>query len=122
MKWTVSTYKWLKKKILMENSAKVQFLYHFEPVRPELVADPDAWTEDDLKIGKAHFNYLKRATEAGTVVLAGRSQDGIGPAIVIIEVGSVAEARQFMENDPFVKSGLMRAKLHPFRAALVRKT
>ena len=99
---------------------KLQFIYLFEAVRPELVTDPDAWTERDNEIAAAHLSYLQRATEAGIVVLAGRSQDGVGPALVIIEVDSEADARRFMEEDPFVANGLMRARLHPYRAALVR--
>jgi uncharacterized protein YciI len=97
------------------------FLYQFDPVRPELVTNPDAWTEEDDRIAEAHFAYLKNATEDGIVLLAGRSLDGVGPAIVIIEAKSEDEARRFMENDPFVAGGLMRARLHPFRPALVRK-
>jgi uncharacterized protein YciI len=97
------------------------YLYQFDPVRPELVTNPDAWTEEDDRIAEAHFAYLKKATEDGIVLLAGRSLDGVGPAIVILEAGSEDEARRFMENDPFVSGGLMRARLHPFRAALVRK-
>ena len=100
---------------------KQQFIYVFEAVRPEMVTDPDAWTEADIQIAENHFAYLKRATEAGTVILAGRSLDGIGPAIVIIETEDQAAAQRFMENDPFVKGGLMHARLHPYRAALVRK-
>jgi uncharacterized protein YciI len=96
-------------------------LYQFDPIRPELVTNPEAWTEEDDRIAEAHFAYLKKATEAGIVLLAGRSLDGVGPAIVILEAGSADEARRFMENDPFVSGGLMRASLHPFRAALVRK-
>lgn len=98
-----------------------QFLYQFDPVRPEMITDPDAWTEEDNRIASEHYSYLKRATEAGTVILAGRSLDGVGPAIVILEAISEAEARAFMGEDPFVASGLMRASLHLFRAALVRK-
>jgi uncharacterized protein YciI len=56
------------------------------------------------------------------VLLAGRSQDGVGPALVIVEADSEAEARRFMEADPFVANGLMRARLHPYRVALVRGT
>ena len=97
-----------------------QYIYVFDPVRPEMVTDPDAWTEEDIQIAERHFAYLKGATEAGTVLLAGRSLDGQGPAVVIFEVDSEEEARRFMENDPFVSSGLMRANLHPFRAALMR--
>jgi uncharacterized protein YciI len=101
---------------------KPQFIYLFEAVRPELVTDPDAWTERETRIAEEHFAYLKRATEKGIVLLAGRSQDGIGPALVILEADSEAEARRFVENDPFVAHGLMRARLHPYRAALVRRS
>jgi uncharacterized protein YciI len=64
---------------------------------------------------------LKRATKDGIVILAGRSLDGIGPAVVIFEAESEEEARCFMEEDPFVREGLFQAEFHPFRAALVRK-
>lgn len=105
----------------MSEPEVLQFLYQFDPVRPELVTDADAWTEEDVRIGQAHFAYLKQATQDGIVLLAGRSLDGVGPAIVIINAESEAAARDFMENDPFVAGGLMRASLHPFRASLIRK-
>ncbi len=99
-----------------------EFLYHFQPGdRPELATDPHAWTEEDEAVGAAHFERLRQATEDGTVILAGRSQDGIGPAVVIFEADDQAAARRFMDEDPFVVEGLFRATLHPFRAALVRQ-
>jgi uncharacterized protein YciI len=104
----------------MSEQEKKEFIYAFDPIRPELVTDPNAWTEEDERIFDAHFAYLKQATEEGIVLLAGRAQDGVGPAIVILEADSKEEARRFMENDPFVAGGLMRASLHPFRAAFVR--
>jgi uncharacterized protein YciI len=104
----------------MSEEEKVQFIYVIEPLRPELVTDPNAWTEEDIRIGTEHFAYLKKATEEGIVILAGRAQDGQGPAVVIFEASSEEEARRFMQNDPFIVGGLMRAKLHPFRAALLR--
>jgi len=104
----------------MATPTKGQFIYVFEPVRPELVTDPDAWTEEDIRIGNEHFAYLQKATREGIVILAGRSLDGVGPAVVIFEADSEDQARSFMEADPFVAGGLMRASLHPFRAALVR--
>lgn len=101
---------------------KMQFLYFFTPgERPELLTGPEAWTEEDNLIAKAHFERLKQAGEDGIVILAGRSQDWVGPAVVIIEVESEAAAREFMEGDPFVKEGLFGASLHPFRAAVMRK-
>jgi uncharacterized protein YciI len=96
------------------------FIYIFEAVRPEMITEPDAWTEEDLRIAEEHYAYLKNATEDGIVLLAGRSLDGEGPAIVIVEATSEEEARRFMEADPFVSGGLMRANLHPFRPALMR--
>ena len=96
-----------------------QFLYHFLPGdRPELATDPESCTEEDNRIGSEHFAGLEEAAGNGTVVMAGRSQDGVGPAIVIVEVASERDARLFMEADPFVTSGLFGARLHPFRIAL----
>lgn len=101
---------------------KLQFIYHFLPgERADLATNPGAWTEEDMAVGTAHHERLKQATEDGIVILAGFSQDGIGPAIVIFEADSEEEARRFMEEDPFVSEGLFRAELHPFRAALVKK-
>ncbi len=105
----------------MARDEVLQFLYVFLPGhRPELATDPQAWTEDDEQIMSDHFAYLRTGSQQGTVVMAGRSQDGIGPAIVILEVESEGEARRFMESDPFVASGLFGASLHPFRIALSR--
>ena len=106
----------------MIDPQKSQFIYVFDPVRPEMITDPDAWTEEDNRIAEQHFAYLKNATEEGTVLLAGRSLDGQGPAVVIFEAASEEEAYQFMASDPFVANGLMRASMHSFRAALVRET
>ncbi len=98
-----------------------QFLYYFGPgPRPELATNPDAWTPEDEQVAAGHFAYLKQATGEGVVVLAGRSQDGVGPAIVIIEVDDEAAARRFMESDPFISEGLFTASLHSFRVALQR--
>jgi uncharacterized protein YciI len=105
----------------MTETEMQQFIYQIKPSRPELVTDPDAWTEEEIDIGRQHFAYLKKATERGTLLLAGRAQDGEGPAVVIFEATSRKEARRFMESDPFIATGLMRATLHPFRAALVRE-
>lgn len=98
-----------------------QWLYMFLPgPRPELATDPDAWAEDDERVAGRHFVYLQKALADGILVLAGRSQDGIGPAIVVFEAENKQAARSFMESDPFVSSGMFGASLHPYRAALMR--
>jgi uncharacterized protein YciI len=105
----------------MASEEKSQFIYVFEAIRPELVTDPDSWTEEETQIAENHVAYLKKATDEGVVLLAGRSLDGKGPALVVLDAASEEEARRFMENDPFVANGLFRAHLHPYRAAMVRK-
>ena len=102
------------------SDASPHFLYQFLPGDPpELATDPQAWTEAEDDIATEHYECLREATEAGRVILAGRSQDGIGPAIVISRAESEDDARRFMEEDPFVASGLFHTSLHPFHAALV---
>jgi len=99
-----------------------QYLYQFLPgARPELASDPTAWTPQDTAVATAHVEYLRRGAEEETVILAGRSQDGIGPAIVIVAAASEEEARRFMEEDPLVASGLFGASLHPYRVAISRR-
>jgi len=97
-----------------------QYIYFIEPSRPELLTAPGVWTEEELQIGRDHVAHLKRATECGQLILAGRCQDGAGPGIVIFEAEDDAAARAFMESDPFVASGLMRGRLHPYKVALQR--
>jgi uncharacterized protein YciI len=104
----------------MTQTSTNHYVYVFDPIRPELVTDPDSWTEEDERVGERHAAYLEQATQDGTVLLAGRSLDGRGPAVVIIEADTEIEARRFMEADPFIAEGLMRASLHPFRAAFMR--
>ncbi len=98
-----------------------QYIYQIgSGPRPELATDPEAWSADDEQIGVDHYEYLRAATEDGVVILAGRSQDGIGPAIVIFEAESPEAANAFMEADPFVSTGLFTASVHPFNVALQR--
>ena len=100
---------------------KRHFLYQFIfGDRAELVTNPDAWTVEENQISADHYAYLKQALEDGVLIFAGRSLDGIGPAVVVIEADTEEEANTFMLEDPFVKSELFGAELHPFRAALVR--
>jgi uncharacterized protein YciI len=105
----------------MGDESLQQYIYTIEPTRRELVTDPDSWTEEERRIGERHFAYLEQAASEGIVLLAGRSMDGEGPAIVVFEASSEGAAREFMEADPFNSSGLMVTRLHPFRAALLRR-
>ncbi len=81
------------------------------------------WTDVDRATVSAHFQYLSKATEAGRVILAGRTDESFDKTfgLVIYEAESEAAARAFMESDPAVAAGVMTATLHPYSIALQRK-
>ena len=82
-----------------------------------------AWTDVDRATVSAHFQYLSKATEAGKVILAGRTDEGFDKTfgLVIYEAENEEAARAFMESDPAVAAGVMTATLHPYSIALQRK-
>jgi len=65
-----------------------------------------------------HFERLKKALTDGRLIFAGPCLDGAF-GIVVFRARSEEEAREFMENDPAVKHGIMTATLHPFRVSLI---
>ena len=79
-------------------------------------------TAEEETILAQHFAYLKDLTEKGVLILAGRTlnTDESSFGIVIFTAASEEAARQIMENDPAVKKGVMRARLFPYRVALIR--
>ena len=98
-----------------------QFVYVLHLV-PRLYSD-SAWTkEDEAAVGR-HFARLKKAVEAGEVILAGRTTEPGDKTfgIAIFQATDEKAARSFMESDPAVVAGVMTAELHPFAVALERK-
>ncbi len=95
------------------------FLYKIQPVRPEMLSV--GLTPEEEQIISEHFSYLEGLTEAGVVLLAGRTlnTDYSSFGIVILTAGSEEEARRIMLNDPAVKQRVMRAELYPYRIALL---
>lgn len=92
-----------------------QFLYKLLPVRPEM---PNAPTEAEMEIVGRHFMHLKANCEAGKVKLAGRTMGEDVFGICVFESETEDDARAFMESDPAVAEGVMRATLYPFAIAL----
>lgn len=97
-----------------------QFLYRLKLV-PRLL-EPSAWTEADHEVVAIHFERLQELRAEGKLILAGRTlnEDETQFGLVILEVGSEAEARELMETDPAVTGGVMTATLFPYRVALIR--
>jgi len=98
-----------------------QFVYVLRLV-PRLFED-SSWTQADEDIVERHFLRLKRFTDEGKVVLAGRTlNDGSKTfGLVIFEAASEEEALEFMKGDPAVEEGVMTAELFPYAVALMRK-
>lgn len=81
------------------------------------------WTDADRAVVGRHFERLAQATEAGQVVLAGRTAEALDRTfgLVVFEADSEDAARHFMDTDPAVQAGIMQATLHPYDIALLRK-
>ncbi len=95
-----------------------QFLYRIQPVRHDMLTK--GATESESRIVSEHFNYLKRLTESGVVILAGRTQttDYSSFGIVLLKAETIEAAREIMLNDPAVKNNVFRAELFPYKTSL----
>ena len=102
------------------SKGKQQFIYALEAVEPAKAVSRDKWTEYDHETFALHLEHLEKEAQSRRIILVGRAQDGIGPAIAILECDDEEEARQLMASDPFVARGFARARLHPFRVAFSR--
>lgn len=94
-----------------------EFIYLIHPLRHEFF---DAPTDEENLAMDEHFEYLKKATAAGTVLLAGPCLDDTF-GVVVITAENEAAARQFMLNDPSVKRNVMMAELHQMKVSLMGK-
>ena len=94
-----------------------QYLYRIQPIREGFLLGS---TPEEDRIVAEHFEYLKRLTEEGTVLLAGRTTntDPSSFGIVIFEAESEDAAHEVLRNDPAVKASVFRAELFPYRVAL----
>jgi uncharacterized protein YciI len=93
-----------------------EYIYLIHPFRHEFFEDPTALEQ---QVMEAHFQYLKKGTQEGIVLLAGPCLDDTF-GVVILSADNEAVAREFMLNDPSVKSNVMMAELHPMKVSLMR--
>jgi uncharacterized protein len=94
-----------------------QFIYFLRPKRLEMLTKGP--TAEEARVLSEHGNYLEGLAAKAVVMLAGRTinNDETTVGIVIVNAQDEAAAQALMENDPFVRSGLMSATLFPFRIA-----
>ncbi|WP_163098980.1 YciI family protein [Peribacillus alkalitolerans] len=97
---------------------KQQYIYTLKLI-PQLLLESN-WTERENGILGEHFLALKKLLEEHKLIMAGRTiqMDEKTFGIVVLDVESEEEARQYMENDPAVKEGIMTAELFPYKVAL----
>lgn len=93
-----------------------EYIYLIHPLRHEFFENP---TAAEMAAVEAHYEYLKHATDGGTVVLAGPCLDDTF-GIVVFSAEDEEAARAFMLEDPSVKSNVMMAELHPMRISLMK--
>jgi uncharacterized protein YciI len=91
-----------------------EFIYLIHPLRHEFFEKPTLMEEAAME---EHYEYLKKETEKGTVLLAGPCLDETF-GVVVLSADNETAARAFMLNDPSVKSNVMMAELHPMKISL----
>jgi uncharacterized protein YciI len=91
------------------------FIYLIHPLRHEFFDNPTR--QEDVTMDE-HYEYLKKATTEGTVLLAGPCLDETF-GVVVLRAESETAARAFMLNDPAVKNNVMMAELHPMKISLL---
>ena len=90
------------------------YIYLTHPLRDGFFEQP---TPQESATMDEHFQYLQKATETGTVILAGSCLDETF-GIVIFHAKDEAAARAFMFADPSVKQNVMMTELHPLCISL----
>lgn len=60
-----------------------------------------------------HFQYMSRLEAEGKLILGGGFTDGSG-AMGVLQVSSLEEACEIIENDPAVKENVVTAQIHPW--------
>lgn len=95
---------------------KLHFVGILRPKRAAFVNDP---TAEEQRIMSEHFQYLKKALEAGTLLMAGPCIAGADTfGLIVLRMDSGADAQAFLNADPSVRNGVQAATLYPFRLSL----
>jgi uncharacterized protein YciI len=96
-----------------------QYLYRIHPTRMEMLSEGPTSHEGELV--SQHFEYLQGLMAQGKLILAGRTQtpDPDGMGIIIFKAESDEAAQALVDSDPAVANGVFKAKLFPYRVALI---
>lgn len=67
----------------------------------------DNYIEKRAPYREEHLKLAQRASESGSLVMAGAFADELGGAALVFTGESPEVAEKFAENDPYVKNGLI---------------
>ena len=93
----------------------VEFIIFLEPARGGMVDDP---TPEEAALVQRHFEYLKKLTDEGVVIVAGRTTEAPHVGVVVLRAGDRANAEAIVRGDPAIDAGVFRARVSGFRVAL----
>jgi uncharacterized protein YciI len=94
-----------------------EWIYFIHPPRENFA---ETMTEQERATWGVHFSRLQRLLADGVMILVGPTLGPTNTGIAIFEAPDEAAARQIMEEDPAIASGIARGELRPFRVALLR--
>lgn len=94
-----------------------QWIYIIHPPRENFAA---TMTDEEAVVWSEHWQRAKRLYLEGHIVLMGPSLGSNNLGICIFEADDEAAARNFMEEDPAIASGIGRGELQPYRISLLR--
>ena len=77
-------------------------------------------TEEEQRVWGEHFERLQRLHAEGSLILAGPTLGPINTGICVFEADDEEAAQRFVDEDPTVAGGYVRAELRPFRLSLLR--
>jgi uncharacterized protein YciI len=80
----------------------------------------ETMSDEEERIMGAHFERLQRLYADGTMILVGPTLGQINTGIAVFEAPDEEAARRIVDEDPAVRSGLMRAELRPYQISLLR--
>jgi uncharacterized protein YciI len=95
----------------------MEWIYFIHAPRENFAA---TMTDDEREVWDTHFARLQRLLAEGVMILVGPTLGPINTGIAIFEAPDEATARQIMEEDPAISSGIARGELRPFAVALLR--
>jgi len=95
---------------------KLNFVYIVKPLKNNF---NETATDEENRIVREHFAYLKKLLKEKILILAGPELNAKF-GIAVLETDTEEKAADIMKNDPAVAKGVFSAQLFPFRVSLLR--